>query len=233
MRPPERDVRAVRRRSRVGLVGFWRVVAPLRERARILREAAPVGGTARLVMPSESLIGAGPRRSRFPGCGICDRGRDQTALRPSASANWASGRHPRRPELPSRSPRSDAAHVLFVLGDPAALSASGRRRRGTRARHGSWTGRRRALATNLAAVVRASCRARGRYRWRGPPLVHAAAAPSRSSGRAIAHPRALASLPPGRHRVGRSSELGPDVEPSKGTFPRRNRPSAARPATSS
>jgi DNA processing protein len=121
-------------------------------------------------------------------------------------------------------------HVLFVLGDPAALEARAAvaivgTRRATE--HGRAVAAR--LATNLAAV--GACVVSG-LAVGIDGAAHAAAvhAGGRTvavigSGHATLHPRAHSLLAARIVASGGAvvSELGPDVEPSKGTFPRRNR----------
>jgi DNA processing protein len=121
-------------------------------------------------------------------------------------------------------------HVLYVRGDPAAMSASaavaivGTRRP---------TDRGRAIAARLAADLAAV----GASVVSGLAVgidgaAHAAAVHARGitvavigSGHAALHPSAHSRLATSIVEAGGAivSELGPDVEPSKGTFPRRNR----------
>jgi DNA processing protein len=121
-------------------------------------------------------------------------------------------------------------HVLFVLGDPAALDARAAvaivgTRRATD--HGRAVAAR--LATNLAAV--GACVVSG-LAVGIDGAAHAAAVHAggrtvavMGSGHATLHPRAHSQLAARIVASGGAvvSELGPDVEPSKGTFPRRNR----------
>ena len=122
-------------------------------------------------------------------------------------------------------------HVLYVLGDPAALDTPSRRRRrrdeaSDRSRQG------RCVAPGRRTWPRsghASCRGSRSASTARPMPRHStpAARPSRSSGRAT---RPSIPAPTRRWPTGSSpqaapivSELGPDVVPTKGTFPRRNR----------
>ena len=136
------------------------------------------------------------------------------------------------PTFPSRLASIDMPpHVLYVLGDlaaldtPAAVAVVGTRRATD---HG------RAVASRLADEPRRGrgmrrVGARGRHRRRGP----CRGAPCRRDDRRghrvrpcdRPSPRARRRWPAGSSRSGGAivSELGPDVVPSKGTFPRRNR----------
>ena len=121
-------------------------------------------------------------------------------------------------------------HVLYVLGDPAALSVDaavaivGTRRATDGGR--AFAAR---LATNLVAVGASvvSGLAVGIDGAAHAAAVHAHGTTVAviGSGHAVLHPRAHSRLATAIVAGGGAvvSELGPDIAPSKGTFPRRNR----------
>ena len=121
-------------------------------------------------------------------------------------------------------------HVLYVLGDPGALSAEAAvaivgTRRATDAGR-AFAAR---LATNLVAVGASivSGLAVGIDGAAHAAAVHAHGTTVAviGSGHAVLHPRAHSRLAAAIVAGGGAvvSELGPDIAPSKGTFPRRNR----------
>ena len=121
-------------------------------------------------------------------------------------------------------------HVLYVLGDPAAMSARAAV---------AIVGTRRATDSGraIAARLAASLVAVGASVVSGLAVgidgaAHAAAVHARGttvavigSGHAVLHPRAHSRLAAAIVGSGGAvvSELGPDTAPSRGTFPRRNR----------
>jgi DNA processing protein len=234
-RADERDAWAVLAGVRgLGPVGFGALLARYGTAIAILREAASVGGTARLADVLNDLEGG---RSRG------DRVSDDVAAGIAAASETAETTLLRIRELgltivtlddptfPSRLASIDMPpHVLYVLGDPAALDTPSAvavvgTRRATD--HGRAVASR--LATNLAAV--GACVVSG-LAVGIDGAAHAAALHAGGttvavigSGHAKVHPRAHTTLE-GRI-VGQGgaivSELGPDVVPTRGTFPRRNR----------
>jgi DNA processing protein len=233
--PEERDAWAVLAGVRgIGPVGFGTLLRRYGSAIAILREAASVGGTARL---AETL--RDPDRGRSRGDEVSD---DVAAG--IAAATQTAGATLRRirelglaivtlddPTFPMRLASIEMPpHVLYVLGDSAALDARAAvavvgTRRATD--HGRAVAAR--LATNLAAV--GACVVSG-LAVGIDGAAHAAAvhAGGRTvavigSGHATLHPRAHSQLATRIIASGGAvvSELGPDVVPSKGTFPRRNR----------
>ncbi len=234
-RADERDAWAVLAGVRgLGPVGFGALLARYGSAIAILREAASVGGTTRL---ADILNGLEGGRSRG------DRVSDDVAAGIAAATETAEATLERIRELglavvtlddptfPSRLGSIDMPpHVLYVLGDvaaldrPAAVAVVGTRRATD---HGRAVASR--LATNLAAV--GACVVSG-LAVGIDGAAHAAALHAGGttvavigSGHATVHPHAHTML---ADRIVASggvmvSELGPDVVPSKGTFPRRNR----------
>ena len=231
----ERDAWAVLAGVRgLGPVGFGALLARYGSAIAILEEAASVGGTTRLADTLNDLDGG---RSRG------DRVSDDVAAGIAVATQTAEATLERirevgltivtldDPTFPSRLASIEMPpHVLYVLGDPAALDTPAAvavvgTRRATD--HGRAVASR--LATNLAAV--GACLVSG-LAVGIDGAAHAAALHAGGttvavigSGHATVHPRAHTTLA-GRI-VGSGgaivSELGPDVVPSKGTFPRRNR----------
>ena len=233
-RGEERDAWAVLAGVRgLGPVGFGALLARYGTAIAILREAASVGGTTRLADVLNDLEGG---RSRG------DRVSDDVAAGIEAATQSAEATLERIRELgltivtlddptfPSRLASIDMPpHVPYVLGDLAALDTPAVAVVGTRRAtdHGRAVASR--LASNLAAV--GACVVSG-LAVGIDGAAHAAALHAGGttvavigSGHATVTPRAHETLA-GRI-VGSGgaivSELGPDVVPTKGTFPRRNR----------
>lgn len=234
-RVEERDAWAVLAGVRgLGPVGFGALLTRYGSAIAILREAASVGGTRRLADVLNGLEGG---RSRG------DRVSDEVAAGIAAATETAEATLERVRELglavvtlddpafPSRLGSIDMPpHVLYVLGDvaaldtPAAVAVVGTRRATD---HGRAVASR--LATNLAAV--GACVVSG-LAVGIDGAAHAAALHAGGttvavigSGHATVHPHAHTMLADKIVASGGAmvSELGPDVVPSKGTFPRRNR----------
>jgi DNA processing protein len=231
----ERDAWAVLAGVRgIGPVGFGTLLRRYGSALAILREASSVGGTARL---AETLRNPDEGRSRG------DEAADAVAAGIAAAAQTAEETLGRIRELgllivtlddptfPMRLGSIEMPpHVLYVLGDPTALDARAAvaivgTRRATD--HGRAVAAR--LATNLVTV--GACVVSG-LAVGIDGAAHAATlhAGGRTvavigSGHATIHPRAHTRLADKIVASGGAlvSELGPDVEPSQGTFPRRNR----------
>ena len=234
-RAEERDAWAVLAGVRgLGPVGFGALLGRYGSATAILREAASVGGTTRLAVVLNQLDDGRTRG---------DRVSDDVAAGIAAATQTAEATLERIRELgllvvtlddrtfPGRLASIEMPpHVLYVLGDPAAIDMSAAvavvgTRRATD--HGRALASR--LATNLAAV--GACVVSG-LAVGIDGAAHAAAlhAGGRTvavigSGHATVHPRAHLVLADRIVASGGAivSELGPDVEPTKGTFPRRNR----------
>ena len=231
----ERDAWAVLAGVRgLGPVGFGALLARYGNAIAILREAASVGGTTRL---AEVLDDLGGGRSRG------DRVSDDVAAGIAAATQTGEATLERirklgltvitldDPTFPSRLALIDMPpHVLYLLGDaaaldtPAAVAVVGTRRATD---HGRAVASR--LAANLAAV--GACVVSG-LAVGIDGAAHAAALNAGGttvavigSGHATLHPQAHRTLADKIVASGGAmvSELGPDVDPSKGTFPRRNR----------
>ena len=231
----ERDAWAVLAGVRgIGPVGFGALLRHYGSVLAILREAASVGGTARLADALNDLDGGRARGELVS---------QDVASAIAAATQTADATLRRIRELglkivtlddqtfPTRLASIEMPpHVVFVLGDPAALEARAAvaivgTRRATD--HGRAVAAR--LATNLAAV--GACVVSG-LAVGIDGAAHAAAVHAGGStvavigsGHATLHPRAHSQLAARIVASGGAvvSELGPDVEPSKGTFPRRNR----------
>ena len=233
-RAEERDAWAVLAGVRgLGPVGFGALLARYGTAIAILREAASVGGTARLADVLTTRRRPIPRRSGLRRRGGRDRGRDRSQPRPpwSGSASWPHDRDPRRSDVPepARLDRHAATCALRAGRSRGARHAGRRGRRRDAAGDGSRQGRCIAPGANLAAV--GACVVSG-LAVGIDGAAHAAALHAGGttvavigSGHATVTPRAHETLA-GRI-VGSGgaivSELGPDVVPTKGTFPRRNR----------
>jgi DNA processing protein len=235
-RQEERDAWAVLAGVRgLGPVGFGLLLRRYGSGVEILREAASAGGPDRLVAAAAADGD--------------DRAPSRADLTPTiaaaiADASLGAGRTVARirelglkvvtvedPGYPPRLAQIDLPpHLLYVLGDPAALderaavAVVGTRRPSSAGR--AIASR---LATNLAQVGAAvvSGLAVGI-----DGAAHSAALQAGGttvavigSGHAVLHPRAHSRLAASIVASGGAvvSELGPDIGPSHGTFPRRNR----------
>ena len=228
----------------LGPVGFGILLQRYGSGLAILQEAASPGGPARLAGPAGGDRGAdgGDPGSGLPGSGETGAGPAMAAA--IAQAAQDAGRTLARidalglrvvtvqdPLYPLRLASIEMPpHVLYLLGDPAAMSSRAAvaivgTRRATD--HGRAVAAR--IAANLVAV--------GATVVSGLAVgidgaAHAAAVHARGttvavigSGHATLHPRAHTRLAAAIVASGGAvvSELGPDVAPSQGTFPRRNR----------
>lgn len=218
----------------LGPVGFNALLHRYGSGVAILKEAASPGGPGRLMAtPHGEEPGAHLRRALTATVAqaIADASQhaDQTLGRLSALGlqvvTTADANYPRRLAMIDMPP-----HVLYVLGDPAALEArSAVALVGTR----RATDAGRAIASRLASAL-ASC---------GATIVsglatgidgaaHAATVHARGttvavigSGHAALFPRIHKRLAGSIVDAGGAivSELAPDIRPTHGTFPRRNR----------
>ena len=231
----ERDAWAVLAGVRgLGPVGFGALLRRYGSAIAILDEAASEGGPARLAAAAGDVQGgraADDRVSEVVASGIA-------AAIQSADATLERIRELGLtivtlddPTFPVRLAAIDMPpHVLYVLGDPAALNPDAAvaivgTRRATD--HGRAVAAR--LAANLAAVGACvvSGLAVGIDGAAHAATVHADGTTVAviGSGHATIHPRAHDKLADRIVASGGAivSELGPDIVPSKGTFPRRNR----------
>lgn len=219
----------------VGPIGFGHLLRRYGSAVEILREAASSGGTARLVAAAEVEGADGPRT----------RG-DMTpalaaAIAAAAAKTGATVARIRElgldvvtvedPRYPSRLGRIDLPpHLLYVLGDPAAMDrAAAVAIVGTR----RPTGPGRSVASRLAtSLVEAGAAVVSGLAVGIDGAAHAAAVDAGGTtvavigtGHAVLHPRAHSRLAASIVASGGAvvSELGPDIGPSLGTFPRRNR----------
>jgi DNA processing protein len=231
----ERDAWAVLAGVRgLGPVGLGLLLRRYRSGAAILREASSPGGVRRLVEPEEETKNVGE-----PAEGVSQAVADGIA-RAAHGAALTIGRirslgltvvTVEDPLYPIRLTQIEMPpHLVYVLGDPRAMHAEaviaivGTRRptdagRAIAAR----------LAANLAAVgaTVVSGLAVGIDGAAHAATLHAGGTTVAviGSGHAKLHPRVHGRLADSIVASGGAviSELGPDVEPSRGTFPRRNR----------
>ncbi|HEV8401750.1 MAG TPA: DNA-processing protein DprA [Candidatus Limnocylindrales bacterium] len=217
----------------IGPVAFAALLARYGDVVSILREASSPGGVARLANPPDDVLPDAAARALGP----------EVAQAIAEAAGRASATLARIRELglrvltvedplyPMRLARIEMPpHVLYLLGDPAALSADaavaivGTRRATDGGR--AFAAR---LATNLVAVGASvvSGLAVGIDGAAHAAAVHAHGTTVAviGSGHAVLHPHAHSRLAASIVAAGGAvvSELGPDIAPSKGTFPRRNR----------
>jgi DNA processing protein len=231
----ERDAWAVLAGVRgLGPVGFGALLRRYGTAIAILREAASAGGQARI---AEALRDFDGGRSRG------DEVSEDLAAGIAGATDTADATLGRIRELgltivtlddptfPTRLAAIDMPpHVLYVMGDPAALDTPAAVAVvGTRRATDGGRAIAARLATNLAAV--GACVVSG-LAVGIDGAAHAAAVHAGGttvavigSGHATVHPRAHRQLAGRIVASGGAmvSELGPDVVPSKGTFPRRNR----------
>jgi DNA processing protein len=225
----------------LGPVGFGQLLARYRTGEAILREASSPGGPRRLVAAAAPEPG---EHGEEPTTGS---GRAVVTLAvATAVADAAHGAGPilRRihelglkvitvedPQYPLRLASIEMPpHVLFVLGDPAALEAEAAvavvgTRRATDAG--------RAIASHLAAtLVRVGAAVVSGLAVGIDGAAHAAAVDAGGttvavigSGHAVLYPRAHSRLAARIVASGGAvvSELAPEISPTHGTFPRRNR----------
>ena len=233
----ERDAWAVLAGVRgLGPVGLGVLLGRYGSGLAILREASSPGGPARIAAVPGLAAADGHER---PGTAITES--VATAIAAAAHEAGATlgrihalgirivtmedGAYPARLAAIEMPP-----HVLFVLGDPEAMSGrSAVAVVGTR----RPTDAGRAIAARLAAnLVAVGASVISGLAVGIDGAAHASAVHARGrtvavigSGHAVIHPRAHSRLASSIVAAGGAvvSELGPDVPPSKGTFPRRNR----------
>ena len=218
----------------LGPVGMEALLGRYGSGLAILREASGQDGARRLAAPSVGADRTGPpRRPVLPSVAdaiVVAAGRAPRTLARIRSLGLhivtvADPAYPTRLAAIAMPP-----HVLFVLGNPGALAAPAAvavvgTRRATNA--GRATAAR--IATNLVAAGAAvvSGLATGIDGAAHAATIHAGGVTVAviGSGHARLHPRIHERLAASIARSGGAvvSELAPDVHPSHGTFPRRNR----------
>jgi len=220
----------------IGPVGFAALLRRYGSALAILHESSVPGGIARLAEVTYD--------DAEPADGRRHRGLDLEVAEAIAKAAEMAGRTLARirevglkvvtvddPSYPARLASVDMPpHVLYVLGDPAAMQArSAIAIVGTRRATESGRAIAARIATNLVGV--------GATVVSGLAVgidgaAHAAAVHAKGttvavigSGHAVLYPRAHSRLAAAIVATGGAvvSELAPDTEPSKGTYPRRNR----------
>ena len=220
----------------IGPVGFSALLRRYGSAVAILRESSSPGGIGRLASVTKD--------DTDPDDGRRHRGLDIEVAEAIAKASEGAGQTLARirelglkvvtvddPSYPARLASVDMPpHVLYVLGDPAAMHARyavaivGTRRATD---HG------RAIAARIAAnLVGVGASVVSGLAVGIDGAAHAAAVHAKGttvavigSGHAVLYPRAHSRLAAAIVAAGGAvvSELGPDTEPSKGTYPRRNR----------
>jgi DNA processing protein len=220
----------------LGPVGMAALLRRYGSGVAILREAGGRGGAARLAAPSSGDVddgGGGPRRPVLP---VVADAIVVAAQRANVTLDRIHGLGLHivtvaDPEYPARlAAIAMPPHVLFVLGDAAALDARAAvavvgTRKATDA--GRATAAR--IATNLvsAGATVVSGLATGIDGAAHAATMHAGGVTVAviGSGHAQLHPRIHERLAASIAGSGGAvvSELAPDVRPSHGTFPRRNR----------
>ncbi|HEY4189283.1 MAG TPA: DNA-processing protein DprA [Candidatus Limnocylindrales bacterium] len=217
----------------IGPVAFAGLLTRYGDAQAILREASSPAGVARLASPSGETGHDDADRVLTPELAqaIADAARRADTTLARIRQLGLTVLTVEDPLYPVRLASVEMPpHVLYVLGDPMALSEDAAvaivgTRRATDAGR-AFAAR---LATNIVAV--------GASVVSGLAVgidgaAHAAAVHARGttvavigSGHAVLHPRAHNRLAASIVDAGGAvvSELGPDIAPSKGTFPRRNR----------
>ena len=217
----------------IGPVAFAGLLSRYGDALAILREASSPGGVARLAGPDRDAAPEDVEWAITPevAAAIADAARRAGATLARIRELGLTILTVEDPLYPVRLASIEMPpHVLYVLGDPAALGEEAAvaivgTRRATDAGR-AFAAR---LATNLVAVGASvvSGLAVGIDGAAHAAAVHAHGTTVAviGSGHAVLHPRAhsrlAASIVSGGGAV--VSELGPDIAPSKGTFPRRNR----------
>jgi DNA processing protein len=217
----------------IGPVAFAGLLARYGDALAILREASSSGGVVRLATPDRD---AGPDD--------VERVVTSEVAQAIADAAGRAGTTLARirelglkvltvedPAYPMRLASIEMPpHVLYVLGDPAALSKdSAVAIVGTRRATDAGRAFAARLATNLvsigASVVSGLAVGIDGAAHAAAVHAHGTTVAVIGSGHAVLHPRAHSRLATSIVGGGGAvvSELGPDIAPSKGTFPRRNR----------
>jgi DNA processing protein len=220
----------------LGPVGFGMLLHRYGSGVAILNEAASPGGPVRLVASTGQDIGeAAGRRSHDLSLEVAQAIADAAQKSPETLERIRDlGLRivtVEDPAYPLRLAGIDMPpHLLYVLGDPAAMSTRSAvaivgTRRPTEAG--------RAIAARLAAtLVEVGASVVSGLAVGIDGAAHAAAVHAKGttvavigSGHAVLHPRAHSRLAASIVAAGGAvvSELGPDIGPSQGTFPRRNR----------
>jgi len=220
----------------LGPVGFGILLTRYGSGLAILREASSPGGPARIAEASGDPSADGEDRSRdavtlavAEGIGAAAQGAGVTVARIRELGlkivTLDDSAYPLRLAAIEMPP-----HVLYVLGDPAAMSASAAIAIvGTRRPTDAGRAVAARIAANLVAVGASviSGLAVGIDGAAHAATVHAGGTTVAviGSGHAVLYPWAHSRLAASIVAAGGAivSELGPDIEPSKGTFPRRNR----------
>ncbi len=238
VRSQEREAWAVLAGVRgLGPVGFGALLARYGSGVAILREAASLGGPGRIAAvadlagaPALGDGGSAPITIAVAeGIASAAQAADATVARiHELGLNVVTIEDPAYPlrlaaiEMPP--------HVLYVLGDPAAMGArSAIAVVGTRRPTDAGRAIAARIAANLAAVgsTVVSGLAVGIDGAAHAATIHAGGTTVAviGSGHAVLHPRAHSRLAASIVAAGGAvvSELGPDIGPSRGTFPRRNR----------
>ena len=217
----------------IGPVAFAALLARYGDARAILREASSPGGIGRLASPDgvPEPASADAAITLEVAVAIADAGRRAGTTLARIRELGLTVLTVEDPRYPIRLAGIEMPpHVLYVLGDPGALSAEAAvaivgTRRATDAGR-AFAAR---LATNLVAVGASvvSGLAVGIDGAAHAAAVHAHGTTVAviGSGHAVLHPRAHSRLAAAIVASGGAvvSELGPDIAPSKGTFPRRNR----------
>ncbi len=236
IRSQEREAWAVLAGVRgLGPVGFGALLARYGSGVAILHEAASPGGPARIAevfdVPGASAMGDGApiTIALAEGIAIAAQGAGATVARIHELGlevvTIEDLAYPRRLAAIEMPP-----HVLYVLGDPAPMGArSAIAVVGTRRPTDAGRAVAARIAANLVAVgsTVVSGLAVGIDGAAHAATIHAGGTTVAviGSGHAILHPRAHSRLAASIVAAGGAvvSELGPDIGPSRGTFPRRNR----------
>jgi len=218
----------------LGPVGMSALLRRYGSGLAILHEASGPGGARRLAAPSTDGAAAGPPRRPVPPSvaeAIAVAAQRAPAFLARISALGLQVVTVADPVYPARlAAIAMPPHVLFVLGDAAALEAGTAvavvgTRRATNA--GRATAAR--IATNLVAAgaTVVSGLATGIDGAAHAATIHAGGVTVAviGSGHARLHPRIHERLAASIARSGGAvvSELAPDISPTRGTFPRRNR----------
>ncbi len=218
----------------LGPVGLGALLRRYGSGVAILREAATPGGPERLTMATDGVLDDGEGFRDLPlevALGIAEAGQNAERTLERIRSLGLRVVTVDGPTYPVRLAAIEMPpHVLYVLGNPAAMDAPravaivGTRRA---------TDQGRAIASRLAAeLVSVGATVVSGLAVGIDGAAHAAAVHAGGttvavigSGHAVLHPRAHSRLAAAIVAAGGAvvSELAPDIEPSVGTFPRRNR----------